>query len=309
MALARFSLPRRGVYAQAMLPALPVAHILAGQFYPRDFRRYDLLIRARVARAWLSDESDVAAAQESYEIMQRARGAEVHLPRFRALVESVATEGMNPDFPIGLSPWGPLLDGAHRLAVALAVGVPTVSVDVRPSSIPPDYSRAWLAQAGLLEDDLFAADVLLDKYLATTGHDHIVVIPGQMTEDIIGRLGPGAEVISIREATLDEEAVVGVERALTVVAWHEHHKRATLPAPILQPGLHQVVRLRLPRPDWRRVPKTHTRISVLATTISEQLRSAGVHAVVGLTWAHNRNAVAALDQAGVRVWGPGRHAG
>lgn len=308
MALARFSLPRRGVYAQAMLPALPVADILAGQFYPRDFRRYDLLIRARVARAWLSDESDVQAAQDSYELMQRARGAEVALPRFRALVESVATEGMNPDFPIGVSPWGPLLDGAHRLAVALAVGAPTVSVDVRPSPIPPDYSRAWLADAGLPEADLHAADVLLDKYLATTGHDHIVVIAGDMTDDIRRLLGPGCDVVSVREATLDEEAVVGVERALTTVAWHEHHKRSELPAPALQPGRHQVVRLRLARPSWHRVPKTHTRISGLARTVSEQLSAAGVTAVVGLTWTHNRNAVWVLDQAGVRVWGPG-HAG
>ena len=305
MALARFSLPRRGVYAQAMLPALPVADILAGQFYPRDFRRYDLLIRARVARAWLSDESDVQAAQDSYELMQRARGAKVSLPRFRALVESVATDGMNPDFPIGLSPWGPLLDGAHRLAVALAVGAPTVSVDVRNSAVPPDYSRAWLADAGLPEADLHAADVLLDKYLATTGHDHIVVIAGQMTDDIRAQLGPGCDVVSVREATLNEEAVVGVERALTTVAWHEHHKRAALPAPVLQPGLHQVVRCRLARPSWQRIPKTHTRISRLAQTISEQLSAAGVSAVVGLTWTHNRNAVAQLDQAGLRVWGPG----
>lgn len=305
MALARFSLPRRGVYAQAMLPALPVADILAGQFYPRDFRRYDLLVRARLARAWLSDESDVHAAQHSYELMQRARGAEVSLPRFRALVDSVATEGMNPDFPIGLSPWGPLLDGAHRLAVALAVSAPTISVDVRPSRIPPDYSRAWLASVGVPETDLRVADLLLDKHLATTGHDHIAVIEGPMTDTIRSQLSPGADVVSIREVTLGEEEIVGVERALTTVAWHEQHKRASLPAPVLNPGLHQVVRFRLPRPSWHRLPKTHTRISGLAHVISEQLQAAGVIAVVGLTWTHNRHAVELLDRAGVRVWGPG----
>lgn len=308
MAVARFSLPRRGFYAQAILPALPVADILAGQFYPRDFRRYDLLIRARVARAWLGDEADVPAAQDSYEKMQSARGATSNLPRFRALVESVATEGMNPDFPMGVSPWGPLLDGAHRLAVALAVGTPTVTVDVRPSRIPPDYSREWLVQAGLPEADLHAADLLLDKYLATTGHDHIAVVEGPMTGDILGQLGPGADVVSVREAELSEETVVGVERALTSLPWHEHHKRAALPQPTLQPGLHQVVRLRLSRPSWQRLPKTHTRISGLAHIIADQLHAAGATALVGLTWTHNRNAVAVLDSAGVRVWGPG-HAG
>jgi len=308
MAIARFSLPRRGVYAQAMLPALPVADILAGQFYPRHFRRYDLLIRARVARAWLSDESDVQAAQESYQVMQQARGAEANLPRFRALVESVATEGLSPDYPIGVSPWGPLLDGAHRLAVALVVGAPTVAVDVRPSPIPPDYSRQWLAGAGLAETDLHAADVLLDKYLAITGHDHIAVIAGPMTGDIVGQLAPGAHIISVREATLGEETVVGVERALTTIAWHEHHKRAGMLAPVLHPGVHQVVRFRLSRPSWQRIPKTHTRISVLADTIAQQLRAIGTDTLVGMNWTQNRNAVAVLDQAGVRVWGPG-HAG
>jgi hypothetical protein len=308
MALARFSLPRRGVYAQAVLPALPVAAILAGQYFPRQFRRYDLLIRARLARAWLSDDSDSEAAQESYELMQRLRGQTPHVPRFRALVESVSTEGMNPDFPIGVSPWGPLLDGAHRLAVALALDVATVAVDVRSSSIPPDYSRAWLADQGMPEADLQAADVLLDKYLATTGHDHIVVFPGPYSDDVDALLGPGTKIISVRESTLSEDTVVAVERALTTIAWHEHDKRTAIPPPTLSPGRHQVVRLRLPRPSWQRIPKTHTRISVLAATISEQLRTSGVNALVGLTWTHNRSAVAELDRAGVRVWGPG-HAG
>lgn len=308
MAVARFSLPRRGFYAQAILPALPVADILAGQFYPRDFRRYDLLIRARVARAWLSDDADVSAAEDSYQAMQQARGTESNLPRFRALVESVATEGMDPDFPVGVSPWGPLLDGAHRLSVALATNAGTMSVDVRPSPIPADYSRVWLANAGLPETDLIAADLLLDKYLATTGHDHIAVIPGPLTDTMTAQLAPGVEVISVREATLSEETVVGVERALTTVAWHEHHKRATVPTPLLHPGVHQVVRFRLARPSWRRLPKTHTRLSGLAHTISTQLRSAGHNGVVGLTWKQNRTAVEILDKAGVRVWGLG-HAG
>lgn len=303
MALARYSLPRRGVYAQAMLPSVSMSDLLAGQFYPRDFRRYDLLVRARVVRAWLTHETDAPVAEACYEQMQRARGATVNLPRFRALVDSVVSEGMNPDFPVGLSPWGPLLDGAHRVAIALARGVARVAVDVRNSSIPVDYSRAWLAAAGVSDADLEAADALLDEFLATTGHDTIVAICADVFDEHWGALRPGADVVAHRLVVLDADATVALEDALTYVAWHEHDKRANIPTRVLRPGPVTILRLRLQRPQWQRVPKTHVRVSSLATSYLHNLRSLDVPARVGLTWSQNKNAVAVLAGAGATVWG------
>lgn len=305
MARARFSLPRRGRYAQAILPRLPLADVLAGQFYPRDFRRYDLLIRARVVRAWVEDPADGEAAEASYGAMQRARGAAVNLPRFRALVESVMSEGMNPDYPVGVSPSGPLLDGAHRVAVALHTGEPTLAVDVRDSLIPPDYSRVWLTEAGLAEADLLAADLLLDKFLATTGHDFLAVVAGELSDLDMRVFAPGAEIVATRQVNLGAETVASVEEAVTTLPWPHHDTRAQVPTPILAPGLHTLVRLRLPRPQWHRLPATHTRVSALATGYRDAFARAGLTGVIGLTWTQNRSGFLALDAAGVKMWGVG----
>lgn len=303
MAIARFSLPRRGFYAPAMMPRVALADLLAGQFFPQHFRRYDLLVRARVVRAWLSDSSDVPAAESSYEAMQTARGAAANLPRFKALVESVSSDGMNPDYPVGLSPAGPLLDGAHRVAVALATSEPTIAVDVRPSAIPPDYSRAWLAAAGFAEADLLAADILLDKFLATTGHDFLAVVAGEVTGHQMSAFTPGAEVVTTREVSLDQETVASLERALTTLPWPDHAKRAFVPSPVLGPGVHTVIRLRLRRPQWNRIPGTHTRTSGLASVYQENLARGGAVGLVSQTWSHSREGFAILAHAGVGVWG------
>lgn len=303
MARARFSLPRRGFYGQAILPRLPLADLLAGQFFPLRFRRYDLLVRARVVRAWVEDPSDAHAAEASYEAMQAARGAMVNLPRFKALVESVVSEGMNPDYPVGVSPAGPLLDGAHRVAVALVMSEQTIAVDVRDSLIPPDYSRAWLSEAGLAEADLLAADLLLDKFLATTGHDFLAVVAGPMTEHDLSWFTPGSELVATQEVSLDQETAALLERALTTLPWPDHARRSVVPAPVLGPGVHTLLRLRLPRPQWTRLGGTHTRVSVLASSYQENLVRRGAIGVVSLTWTQSRDGFAILSHAGVKMWG------
>ena len=300
---ARYSLPRRGVYAQAMIPSVALADLLAGQFFPRDFRRFDLMMRARVARALLSGSPDAQAAEASYLEMQLARGASADLSRFHDLVESVAQSGVNPNFPVGVSPWGPLLDGAHRVAVALAVGEEKIAVDVRNSPIPPDYSRQWCVDQGLTEDMLAPADALLDEFLATTGHDTVVVFSGDITDPIRHALGPGVEVVTTRQVSLDARAVLELERALTFVAWHEHAKRDHAGAMVLSPGTLTVVRARIRRPSFERIPKTHTRLSVLARSIQDQLREVNPSALVGLSRAQNRDAVSALAHHRVFLWG------
>jgi ParB-like chromosome segregation protein Spo0J len=303
MLSARFSLPRRGVYAQAVLPLVAVSDLLAGQFFPHRFRRFDLMIRARLVRAWASQSDDIPAAEEAYRLMQSARGATDTMPRFRALVESVQTTGMNPEFPVGVSPRGPLLDGAHRVAVALALEIPTIAVDVRNSALPQDYSRAWLAEAGLPGTALDHGDLLLDELLATTGHDTIVAVSGEMTDHIWKMVSPGATVVTTRDAALDANQAAALDRALSELPWHEHSKREQLAHQVITEGPVTIVRLRLPRPLFRRLDKTHTRISALADGYREQFLAAGVAGRVGLTGAQNRAAVSVLRLAGLRVWG------
>jgi len=303
MLSARFSLPRRGVYAQAVLPSLALADLLAGQFFPHHFRRFDLMVRARLARAWVSQPDDISEAEEAYWAMHTARGAPDTMPRFRALVESVTAGGLNPEFPVGVSPRGPLLDGAHRVAVALALEIPTIAVDVRNSVLPPDYSRTWCVEAGLAESVIAHGDLLLDEFLATTGHDTIVAVSGETTEGVLTLLTPGSAVVTTRRVVLDASQAAALDHALSDVPWHQHSKRGLLPEPVVVEGPVTIIRLRLPRPHFRRLDKTHTRVSVLAGHYGEQFLASGVPGRVGLTRTQNRTAVSVLRSAGVRAWG------
>jgi hypothetical protein len=101
----------------------------------------------------------------------------------------------------------------------------------------------------------------------------------------------------------DAQAVADLERALTVVAWHEHAKRDHAGAMVLSPGTLTVVRARIRRPSFERIPKTHTRLSVLARSIQDQLREVNPSALVGLSRAQNRDAVSVLAHHRVFLWG------
>jgi hypothetical protein len=185
----------------------------------------------------------------------------------------------------------------------LATGAKTIAVDVRGSLIPPDYSRAWLAEAGMPEEDLLAADLLLDKFLADTGHDVLVVASGARVDELREMCQPGAKVIATREATLDSETVAALEAAITPLPWPDHRKREVAPAPRLHPGPTALVRLRVPRPQWYRLPGTHARVSRLVEGYLETGDRLGIAGVAGLTWFHNANGFAVLDRAGLRMWG------
>ena len=108
---------------------------------PREYflrsHRFDLSFKIELARCWLEgDAVRIREAEEAYLEMVRARCGfyerEPHrrtpddfLNCFRRVVASIQANGFDPNAaPIPIDADGELINGAHRLSVCIALGVP-----------------------------------------------------------------------------------------------------------------------------------------------------------------------------------------
>jgi hypothetical protein len=75
------------------------------------------------------------------------------------LAASMKVFGFLPDGAIPVDADGELLGGAHRVACAIAVGMPHVTVTKIPRKVwAPPWHREWFVEHGMAQDDLRRLD-------------------------------------------------------------------------------------------------------------------------------------------------------
>lgn len=293
----RFLSLRAGRHPHPVATHVPLAALLEGQFESGGFRRLDLALRARMARALL-DTGDVPEdLDDLYRRMQDARAGKDTRAAFRQVVESVRANGLDPAYPVGMSPQGPLLDGAHRTALALVLNVPTLAVDIRPSRIPASYGREWFLAHGFREEVVREWEGELDGFLRATGHDTCVVIAGTVpsSDELQVLVGSAGHVREVRVATSTDVDVPQLQRVLTAIPFHGSPPQEHTPDSLDGERV-TIARVRFAKRTWDPIVKTHTAILREARTLRDVLRQAGHTAIVGSTIAQNRNVWALLDQ-------------
>lgn len=73
----------------------------------------------------------------------------------RGLCRSMAEDGFRSDGAVPIDPAGELLDGAHRVACALALGIDAVPVKREARyAWAPGWGYEWFVAAGMGHDDL-----------------------------------------------------------------------------------------------------------------------------------------------------------
>ena len=73
----------------------------------------------------------------------------------KALHKAMVHEGFDSYFPIPIDPNGELLDGSHRVACALALGIKEVPVYLRGHYVwAPAWDDQWFIDNGLSERDM-----------------------------------------------------------------------------------------------------------------------------------------------------------
>ena len=66
----------------------------------------------------------------------------------------MAMHGFDPQFAVPIDPAGELLDGSHRVACALALGIESIPVNRKPNKVwAPDWGMEWYAANGMQQDD------------------------------------------------------------------------------------------------------------------------------------------------------------
>ncbi len=71
------------------------------------------------------------------------------------LYQSMTDRGFDPDYPIPIDPNGELLNGSHRVACALALGIGEVVVERSPHQVwAPPWGYGWFADHGMVKSGL-----------------------------------------------------------------------------------------------------------------------------------------------------------
>ena len=252
---------------------LPLPALLHLQWEARRFTRYDLLVRTFAAQSLLRQREDEPL--EWYLQMQQRRAGRDTLEDFRRLVASVTARGLDPDYPVGVSRRGELLDGAHRVAVALAIEAVDIAVDPRGSKRPRPYGREWFSANGFSAETLRKLDCELDRLMVTTGAEAFLITqadPEQAKHWLAPHLPSDTELVSHAVVSLDEQAANALEHSARFIALHQKDTPDEA-ATALRAGNWGVWRLRTHRPRFARLAKSATALSGSQLTLERNLSS------------------------------------
>jgi hypothetical protein len=77
------------------------------------------------------------------------RGIEDYRMAAHNLLDSMKASGFDPQFPVPIDPDGELLDGAHRVACAIALGIEEITVEHRSQHVwAPEWGVQWFIDCG-----------------------------------------------------------------------------------------------------------------------------------------------------------------
>ena len=283
---------------------VPLGALVHAQWRGGVFSRYDILLRSLVARQLLSDSPPKRKTAEMgwYNTMQELRAGKDTLPAFKELAAQVRGIGLDPAYPIGISPRGSLLDGAHRTALAIAFGEETVAVDIRLGKRLRSFERRWFAERGFPDKALEAMDDELERAMAESGVECLLVTPptSEPARKWLTPLLPaGVKVRREWSVSLPEKEMSALEGILRWIPWHRSSDRAKQPARQLREGPVEILRLRLTHREFERIRKTSTARDNVAIQFEETIRrEAGRPVVIGQTYQQNRDAVNFLRDHG-----------
>ena len=126
------------------------------------FTRYDIIVRLLAVECYYDKNK---FGFDYYYRMQTARTgkewAEKAVPIFKDLIKSYETQGYDAESQIELDSNLNLIDGSHRIALALYYKTPSLSVKIRPYVYDCFYSIEWFHVNGFSDEE---CNLLIEKY-------------------------------------------------------------------------------------------------------------------------------------------------
>lgn len=182
------------------------------------FERWDTVVRYLAIENYFG-KNDYGF--KLYRKMQGLRGGseypDIAEKKFRKLIASFEEQGYNNNSEIVCDKNLKLLDGSHRLALALYFGIPTLSVHMKEESHQVEYSEKWFIGVGFTQEERELirkkANELID--CCKVPFECILWPPAQKYfDDILNELGKMYQIISYQDYQYKDETFSRLVKAV-----------------------------------------------------------------------------------------------
>lgn len=247
-----------------------------------DFMRYDMIVRLLAVENYFG-KNDYGFA--FYRRMQASRKNEEWVDpaekRFRNLIKSYEEKGYDSNSKIILDKNLHLIDGSHRMAMAMYYGIPRISASIRRQAYNIFYGIEWFRINGFTDEE---CNILRSKYEElkakyTTPFICSIWAPVyEYFDEITEKLRLFGEVIDIRDYNFNEWDYKFYTRGIYHVDDIEKWKIEKKIEYMLKssPNCHKIrmVAINLKQPDFRLKDKTSTTLSKRCELIKKLIRDA-----------------------------------
>lgn len=155
--------------ANGSISKLPVRQLVTA-------RRLDLAVKYRFFRHLYGGDDPEAVELYRWHIWKRSgarmqaalatdvnkRGIDDYLAAAVWLYQSMGMDGFDPNHPVPVDPDGELLNGSHRVACALALGIASIPVEQSARRVwAPAWNAEWFRTNGMDEEMIAALEASL----------------------------------------------------------------------------------------------------------------------------------------------------
>ncbi|KMQ51671.1 hypothetical protein CHISP_1428 [Chitinispirillum alkaliphilum] len=139
---------------------VPCSALLGNHFHKGHFTRYDLFLRYLTIQSINNGENTY---KEAYCRMQNLRTGCHDYQKVADLVQSFSQNGFSCNFPIPVTRFGMILDGAHRFASSLYFKIKEIPVIIKSPVKRVLYTREWFETNGFDNDILLQMDQIKER--------------------------------------------------------------------------------------------------------------------------------------------------
>ena len=196
-------------------------------------------------------------ALQVYEKMQWLRGGYRSTAQFKSLAESMRNNGFDPSFPIQVDRSGTLVNGSHRLACALYLGLDQVPVTCVEERFDRDYRMNWFEDNSFDGGEITHIKSAVEDVFFKGGLNFPIIIWPHLYAEmsrVLQIISSKYEILSVRNLSLDGDGIskftAGICQTDNIAPWKLDRKISKVKmAKSYNVG---VVYCKVPSPTWRK---------------------------------------------------------
>ena len=249
--------------------------LLSYQFKNGKFNRYDIVVRYLAAEDHLGKNN---YGFKLYRKMQEKRGyvvVEEAVERYKKLIDDIDKNGFDPHSQLPVGKNQELIDGAHRLALALYFKEPLLPLKLRKVPFETDYSLQWFKEHGFDQNELGMIENKKEKIFQEWGlFFQIILWPPahQIFDEIENDIRKKFKVLKsyTKDISKDPKRIVfDIYASDDIAAWKIEKKLAGFRN---YPQMIRVIEIDIPSPRFRKKEINNHDICIEVEKIKSEFR-------------------------------------